>query len=108
MNLSYTLRTSGLDALSQRGPRIRQAIELTALDIERTAKERCPVDTGALRASISHAMLSDTEGEVRVGQDYGAYVNYGTRFMAPRPFLTSAVEEARAPFVKRMREAVTG
>lgn len=67
----------------------------------------CPVDTGRLRASIRWSLVRDAQGGSRgvdptlglaaiVGSDvhYAAYVEYGTRFMAPRSFLRPALAAA--------------
>jgi HK97 gp10 family phage protein len=53
------------------------------------------VDTGRLRASITHTLPErDERGlRVRVGTDveYARYLEFGTRRMAPRPFLRPAM-----------------
>lgn len=57
----------------------------------------CPVDTGRLRASIRWSIVRDGSGlAALVGSDvhYAAYVEYGTRFMAPRSFLRPALAAA--------------
>lgn len=108
MDLTYKFSRRGLDAIAERRPRIRRAIETTGREIEREAKERAPVKTGALRRSIGFTMESDTAGIVRVGQPYGVHIEYGTRYMGARPFLTPAVELQRQPFVKRIKDAVYG
>lgn len=55
------------------------------------------VDTGRLRASITHDMGSDSAGLVaRVGTDvtYGRHLELGTSRMAARPFLRPALHAA--------------
>lgn len=64
---------------------IKTALTRTLLDIEATAKERCPVDTGRLRASITPDMVGPTEGYVGTNVAYAAAVEYGSRPHEIRP-----------------------
>lgn len=68
----------------------------TAYDIERTAKERAPVDTGNLRRSIGHSDLRISADSILVeigpSANYGEYVEYGTSRMSPQPYLTPAFD----------------
>lgn len=57
-------------------------------------------DTGHLVNSIHvDAGPGELAAEVVVGAEYGAYLEFGTTDMAPRPFLGPAVEAARPGFV---------
>lgn len=64
--------------------------------LEAEGKKRCPVDTGALRASISHdsALTGDGTGEATAGPElfYGKFVEFGTRRQTPQPFMQPAGE----------------
>lgn len=51
------------------------------------------VDTGNLKNSIRFAMVDDANGEVAVGAEYGAHLEYGTARMAARPYMTPAVDD---------------
>lgn len=73
----------------------------TAQEIETGAKVRAPVDTGFLRSSIQSRRESELVGEAKVGAEYGAYVEYGTRHTAPRPFFTPAFESAKPEFYRK-------
>lgn len=68
------------------------ALESIGLTAERHAKEKCPVDTGRLRRSISHAVAED-ENAAYIGTnvEYAAYVEMGTRFQKAQPYLKPAV-----------------
>lgn len=65
--------------------RVLTALEECGLDAEAYAKEACPVDTGALRSSITHvSSAEDGTGVMVVGtnKEYAIYVEYGTGIYA--------------------------
>jgi HK97 gp10 family phage protein len=76
----------------------------TCFGIETTAKIRCPVDTGALRASIHTEPLSETSGEVGTNIEYSVYVEYGTSKMGAQPYMTPAAEAERRHFMRKMSD----
>lgn len=61
------------------------------------------VDTGALIGSIQ-TEVQGTEGVVFTNMGYAVFLEYGTRHMAPRPFMTPAAEAARSEFMRKMRD----
>ena len=79
------------------------------VDIADDARNACPVDTGALKASIYTRMRPDGHA-VQVGADakargldqgeldytYALYVEMGTRYMEPQPFLRPALYRRRS------------
>ena len=73
---------------------IDRALEERGLAAEGYAKRACPVDTGNLRNSITHAVESG-EDAVYVGTnvEYAPYVEMGTRLTAAQPFLRPAATE---------------
>jgi len=73
-----------------------------ALDVEGKAKMGAPVDTGHLKGSVQAKDISQLEWEVRVGADYGIYVEFGTSRMAAHPYLVPAAELVRPSFVAAM------
>ncbi len=83
-------------------PKVTKAVRATALEISAEAKQRAPVLTGNLRRSIYTRHRSETASRVGVGAEYGPHVEYGTTRMAPRPYLTPAVEAARHRFAQRV------
>ncbi len=83
---------------------IREAVSSTVFAVEADAKQRSPVDTGALRSSISGRMTGDTEGVVEVGAAHGIFQEYGTRHQSAQPYLTPAAEAQRAPFEARIKK----
>ena len=76
------------------------------------ARSLAPVRTGRLRSSIYWRASGFYLGEwVEFGASapYAGFVEYGTRYMAPRPFMRPALERAMKHFereVKRRLEAV--
>ena len=75
-----------VDAAKARG------LEAVGLTAERYAKALCPVDTGRLRNSISHAVEGDS---VYIGTnvEYAVYVEKGTRKMQAYPYLKPAAQD---------------
>mgnify|MGYP002801138488 FL=1 len=73
---------------------IDRALEEIGLAAEGYAKRACPVDTGNLRNSITHAVAS-SEDAVYVGTnvEYAPYVELGTSKMQAQPFLRPAATE---------------
>lgn len=66
-------------------------LEEIGLIAEGYAKDYCPVDTGRLRNSISHA-VDESDNAVVIGTnvEYAAYVELGTSRMEARPYLEPA------------------
>jgi len=56
---------------------IEKALTKTAIAIENDAKYFCPVDTGELRASITHE-VENNEATVGTNLEYAPYVEIGT------------------------------
>ena len=71
---------------------ITKALEEIGLTAEGYAKKKCPVDTGRLRNSISHAAKEQT---IYIGTnvEYAVYVEMGTVNTKPQPYLKPAVIE---------------
>lgn len=71
---------------------IERALEAIGLQAEGYAKMLCPVDTGRLRNSITHA-VDASEQKVYVGSNtfYAAYVEMGTSRTKAQPYLQPAV-----------------
>ena len=55
----------------------RKALTEGAIIIEGDATLRAPVDTGNLRGSITHGMVSDTEAWIGTNVEYAARIEYG-------------------------------
>lgn len=78
---------------SPNGP-IGKELTRRTVRVEARAKRLCPVDTGRLRASITHAVERDAVGLVGVvgtDVDYGVYVEIGTSRAGAQPYLRPAL-----------------
>ena len=107
--------------------RIESALEKASLIVVRAAKEKCPVDDGQLRQSITHEVVKEKDGLVAyVGTnvEYAPYIEKGTgiynadgrktpwsyqdvkgdwhttKGMKEQPFLQPALDENRAEISK--------
>lgn len=87
---------------------IAAALEEVGLAAERFAKAACPVDTGRLRNSITHAIDAGRE-EVFVGTnvEYAPYVELGTHGREGVKFLTRAAQD-HGNFYRRIFEKHLG
>lgn len=73
---------------------ITKALETIGLLAEGYATDLCPVDTGNLVGSITHAVAAG-EKAVYIGTnvEYAPYVELGTSKMAAQPYLRPAANE---------------
>ena len=93
-----------LDALPEQ---VGAALEAIGLQAEGYAKMACPVDTGRLRNSISHAVDGDA---VYIGTnvEYAPYVEMGTRRQNAQPFLQPAAENHGAEYQQIAQQYLKG
>lgn len=61
------------------------------------------IDTGAMLNSVQGVIESPTMGAVTVGVGYAVYVEYGTRYMAGRPFFQTAIAGFRVEWAAKAR-----
>ena len=89
------------------GRAARREVKRAALNVQRKARQAVPVDTGRLRNSIA---IEEVEGglDAKVGSnvEYAPHVEFGTVRMRARAYLFPAMESERAPFRKRLNDAV--
>ena len=84
-----------------------RALETIGLTAEGYAKLACPVDTGRLRNSISHAR-DDEAAYIGTNVEYAPYVELGTSRMKPRPFLTPAAQDHAEEYRDIIEAALKG
>ena len=86
---------------------VRAATTKAVVDTQRLARERAPVDTGYLRASIftrEGAQGATWWGEAQVGAEYAYWVENGTSTQAPQPYMRPAHEQVRPVFVQMIEQ----
>lgn len=81
------------------GEKLAQATLAGALIVEGRAKEKALVRTGTLRRSIT-SQLAESSREravVKIGTnvEYAPFLEWGTRYMAARPYLRPALDESK-------------
>lgn len=69
-------------------------LEQSGFVVENAAKQLSPIDTGRLRASLTHYKEGNT---VYIGTNvtYGVYQELGTRHMPPQPYLRPGLNNSR-------------
>jgi HK97 gp10 family phage protein len=73
---------------------VDRKLEVIASKIEADAARLCPVDTGRLRASITHRVERGRHvAYVGTNVEYAPYVEFGTRKMRAQPFLRPALHK---------------
>jgi HK97 gp10 family phage protein len=106
------------------GPKITQAIEIAARNVEKGGKDRITawpaVDTSrtvnSIQAkpvgisSIGRGLMrgENLEWEIGPNTDYSAFIEFGTRYMRPRPFMVPALEDERPRLIKALSELLRG
>lgn len=73
---------------------IRKRLEASGIVVSNEAKKIVGVDSGRLRASITHEVSEDS---VRIGTnvEYGKFHHGGTRFQRPNPFLVNGLMDSK-------------
>jgi HK97 gp10 family phage protein len=89
----------------QVGAKAAAAFRKTVHDIEADSNGGAPVDTGALKNSISSEITGDGRfsamtGEVGPTVDYGIWQEIGTSVMAGHPYLSPAFDRRVPPFIE--------
>ena len=74
------------------------ALELIGGKAESYAKKLCPVDTGRLRNSITHARYDENTEVIGSNVEYAPYVELGTVKQTPQPYLRPAAENHSAEY----------
>lgn len=102
------IECDNLDRLAgEAADRVKQVVAATAFNIEATAKVYCPVDTGRLRNSISTRFTESGYGaEIAPHTDYAVFVEFGTRFMRPQPYMYPAAVTNYQPFINALKWAL--
>ena len=93
----------------------KELVRKAAADIQDAAMHLVPVKSGTLKRSIMIDIFPGGQSaKVEATADYAAYVEYGTRYMSARPFMTPAAQivqtelnggEAAETALKRLEDA---
>ena len=112
--------------------KVSSAIGRACALVERSAKQKAPKDTGALRRSITSKMEGDLTGVVFTPLEYAPYVEFGTGLFAeyggrndvpwiyqddigewhstsgqkPKPFMRPALNENREEILRILAEGI--
>lgn len=119
-----------LDKMSDEAA-LKKNLETAALLVERSAKQKAPKDTGALRRSIT-SRVEGLEGIIYTPLEYAPYIEYGTGLFAegngrkdvpwnyqddkgnwhstsglkPHPYMRPSLDENRQKIVDILKEGV--
>lgn len=119
-----------LDKMSDEAA-LKKSLETAALLVERSAREKAPKDTGALRRSI-RSKVEGLEGIIYTPLEYAPYIEYGTGLFAegngrkdvpwnyqddkgnwhstsglkPQPFMRPSLDENREKILEILKEGV--
>jgi len=87
---------------------INQSIVKAGTNTQKEAKLRVPVRTGALRNSIMMQINEGIKGSISVTvgayMPYASFVEYGTIYQRPKPYLMPAYEKAKRELEQKLKE----
>ena len=81
---------------------LQQAVNETAQKITFRARQLAPVKTGRLMQSIYIQVVGDYMVKVACYVPYALFQELGTRYIAPRYFLTRALQKSASEFLQIM------
>ena len=90
--MSVIFTSHAKEALTAMQAAKTRALEIIGGKAESYAKKLCPVDTGRLRASITHAQYDDDTEIIGSNVEYAPYVELGTHKQRAQPYLRPAAE----------------
>lgn len=88
---------------------LEQSLVRCGLFVERDAKINAPVDTGRLRASITHRITTegnDSIVEVGTNVEYAPAVEFGTSKKSANPFLFPAFHSNKNKIINELAKAL--
>lgn len=95
------------DLIRKAPDRARGLVKKAAFELEARAKTVVRVETGNLKNSIRTSFENaGMTGVVSTAVEYAAYVEFGTRRMAARPYMTPAAEQVRKSFERAVSEEI--
>ena len=107
---SFVMNDSGLQALANKGADIDKAIGKLAVDTGAQAqmniREVGAIDTSFMVNTTRARQIGERLWSIGTAAYYGVFIEYGTRFMAARPWLTPAMTWARGQMDAVLRNAL--
>lgn len=108
-NVTVTIQFNKFPEIAAALPgKTKAVVAKASFDVEGQAKNRVPVDTGALKNSINTEFERDgLLGIVAPHTDYALFVELGTRRQSAQPYMIPAADAVRPAFIaacKRMLE----
>lgn len=112
-NLSIHLDTAGLQRLESHAPGMAdRALELlarqTAAQAQQNIRTVGAIDTAFMINTTAARRVKELTWSVGTAADYGVYIEYGTRFVSPRPWLGPAMQGARSTLEKLLKATFRG
>lgn len=93
-NIDVTITDNSDIFLNALPEQIEQALKAIGLTAESYAKDICPVDTGRLRNSITHAVdVNEKSAYIGSNVEYAAIVELGSSKQRAQPYLTPAATQ---------------
>ena len=113
MNVDVKVDMSNFaNAVAKHPDKIKTVVQIAARNIERDAKQRMTdqdaVDTGDTRGSISVDPGTPSFSQ-RIGPEteYAPFIEFGTRYMAARPYMVPALEKERNRFLEALANVLS-
>ena len=112
--MKISLKVEGADAILKKFKKfgdegtkvVADITEIYAKEIEADAKRNAPVDTGKLQQNIAAEKFNENTWYITAYERYATFVEFGTRFMASRPFLYLAFRGKSKTYVKDLNKAL--
>ena len=105
--LNFDVLSSCFECLCEQYPEaVGQAMMNVAQDILATANTLVPVRTGYLKSTLAVEQPSDFQLKIKATAPYAYYVEFGTRKMSARLFLTNSVNQHLPDFAPAIEEQI--
>lgn len=86
---------------------VKEIVKRHTANMQYSAQKLAPVDTGNLKRGISSQLIKGgMAGGVISSADYSGYQEFGTRFMAPQPYMGPAWRKERPLFLSELWDLV--
>lgn len=99
-----TLKSNRAEVEGELRASVRKKLSATGITVQNRARQRCPVDTGRLRNSITHD-ASDTGVVIGTNVKYAPFVELGTSRQRPQPYLIPGLMDSRGDLQRIWRES---